>query len=304
MDDEGGCSPKGGGGAPQPEYYEAKIYNFYVFPRPIKDSGLTIAPKVKLDADAVHFNRCHGCDFGTWLADGITYVNAQQEQDVERSVYSFRSWGDEKALLHADDAKRAKAELDAINTWLKEGRSAARAAPVSSAFAAGSTSSASAFDKEYDGDDITRREKYYLGPCKLSHRYMKYLAGVLRLPPYSEQLLLVKEANPLGGCRDPELFAVRLDPAKGYTRERALQEAEVLNRRTIDGYLGFRRLWRHLKQVKCPVSFHNGLLDVLYIAKAFEAPLPDSYAQFCALVKEQVFPNATIYDTKLLTTNL
>lgn len=58
------------------EKQSAKVYNFYVFPRPVTEgAAVDSIPLVTLCSASTNFNRSHGMDFGRWINKGITYVN-------------------------------------------------------------------------------------------------------------------------------------------------------------------------------------------------------------------------------------
>jgi len=62
--------------APEPEYI-ARPYNFYVFPPSSRQ-----ARDVTLSPAAVQFLNGHGMEFGTWIKDGVGYLNTQQANDL------------------------------------------------------------------------------------------------------------------------------------------------------------------------------------------------------------------------------
>jgi len=71
----------------------AKVFNFYVFPRPVTEgSEVDSIPLVTLCSASTNFNRSHGMDFGRWIEHGITYVKAETEEKLREILF------DEKAL--------------------------------------------------------------------------------------------------------------------------------------------------------------------------------------------------------------
>lgn len=61
----------------------ARVFNFYVFPRPVTEGpSVNSIPMVTLCSASTNFNRSHGMDFGRWIDHGITYVDAVTEKKL------------------------------------------------------------------------------------------------------------------------------------------------------------------------------------------------------------------------------
>lgn len=67
----------------------AKVYNFYVFPRPVTEGSVNSIPLVTLCSASINFNRQHGMDFGRWISRGITWVNAKTEAELKTPSASW-----------------------------------------------------------------------------------------------------------------------------------------------------------------------------------------------------------------------
>ncbi|EER17562.1 conserved hypothetical protein [Perkinsus marinus ATCC 50983] len=65
---------------------EYRAWNFYVFPRPINDLGVTWVPSVALCSAAIAFMKDQGMDFQRWIDKGLTYVNAVVESRLAEAL--------------------------------------------------------------------------------------------------------------------------------------------------------------------------------------------------------------------------
>ncbi len=82
---------------------ECRVYNFYVFPRPVTEGSVDSIPLITLCSASTNFNRSHGMDFGRWIDKGITYVNASTEAKLRESLF--------------EDPKREKAWEKFFGNW-------------------------------------------------------------------------------------------------------------------------------------------------------------------------------------------
>ena len=62
---------------------EARVWNFYVFPRPVTEGSVSSIPLVTLCSASTNFNRQHGMDFNRWISKGVTFVNGEVERKLE-----------------------------------------------------------------------------------------------------------------------------------------------------------------------------------------------------------------------------
>jgi len=68
-------------------FISVQPFNFFLFPRPVNEPpDCMISPKLLLDADATHFIRCNGMDFGRWLSKGITYLDRPGELALDNAL--------------------------------------------------------------------------------------------------------------------------------------------------------------------------------------------------------------------------
>ena len=64
-----------------------RVFNFYVFPRPVTDGDkISSIPNVSLCSASTNFNRSNGMDFQRWIDRGITYVDSEIESALSDSL--------------------------------------------------------------------------------------------------------------------------------------------------------------------------------------------------------------------------
>ena len=64
-----------------------RVFNFYVFPRPVTDGDkISSIPNISLCSASTNFNRSNGMDFQRWIDKGITYVDRPIEAALRASI--------------------------------------------------------------------------------------------------------------------------------------------------------------------------------------------------------------------------
>lgn len=105
-------------------------------------------------------------------------------------------------------------------------------------------------------------------------------------------LIVESRATPKRGLS--KMFVLRLSETQKAERVVKLQlekEAQVAQK------VGFRRVWSALADAKKPVVGHAVMYDMLFALSHFESSLPESYAEYKALV-QGLFPS--VFDTQFL----
>ena len=70
----------------------SKVYNFYVFPRPVTEGSVNSIPLVTLCSASTNFNRTHGMDFDRWISKGVTYVDSETETKLREAINETSRW--------------------------------------------------------------------------------------------------------------------------------------------------------------------------------------------------------------------
>jgi len=66
-----------------------RVFNFYVFPRPVTDGDkISSIPNISLCSASTNFNRSNSMDFQRWINNGITYVDTDLESALRDSLLS------------------------------------------------------------------------------------------------------------------------------------------------------------------------------------------------------------------------
>lgn len=69
--------------AEAPSQYVTRPFNFFVCPRPVEDQP---SEKFALDAESIHYVRCHDLDLGRWMDRGVTFVDSAGEKLLRRNL--------------------------------------------------------------------------------------------------------------------------------------------------------------------------------------------------------------------------
>mmetsp|Transcript_44435 Transcript_44435/g.105272 ORF Transcript_44435/g.105272 Transcript_44435/m.105272 type:complete len:640 (+) Transcript_44435:150-2069(+) len=242
--------------------YYVYPFNFYLFPRPFNDPPDSyVDAKITLDADAVHFMRCNGMDFGRWMTKGIPYVNRPTEKLITDTIAKWRpngqySQGYPTGLSQKEENQRASLANDAR----------------------------SVLSSKRDRFDLTGR------PLKVQQSVLQDVRG--HLP--KQHFAFERRAGPLGGCRAPAVSLCKLSqeaPQRLAWEQRENQVLDVYLKQQI----GFRRAWKALCSARRPLVVHNGFLDLLFAYHWLEEDLPETMDEFQQKLAEA---GIDIYDTK------
>jgi len=248
----------------------ARPFNFFIFPRPINEPpDCYISPKVSLDADAMHFVRCSGVDFGRWMSSGIPYLDRQGEDQLRAALarrLEAPAAGPEKGKAHTDEVMRREAK------GIEE---------VSSGKCFGPGAS-------------------YCMKGKPGRHTLLVQAMRERRP--KDHIVLERRPGPLGGCRLPVVTMRNLGPDPAALEAWRRQEAQEAERFALE-HAGFRRVWQALLRSGRPLVLHNGLLDLLFAYHWLEEPLPESLDEFKGVLRRTLAPGTRIYDTKWIAHN-
>ena len=228
----------------------AKVFNFYVFPRPVTEgAAVDVIPLITLCSASTNFNRSHGMDFGRWIEHGITYVDGVTEEKL-------------KQLLLEDKNDSASAE----KAWdrLLAGFSPLDASVVET--------------EEYKNQEqrvLSDVENMLQDPAITNYK-VPFIHGGQRWLKSILSSVRVKFPT------------VRLiEEVSGGGSSRVLTKKSSLD--IFQEYIGFRAVWTALSKASKPVVFHNGFLDLMFCFQHFEGQLPETISEFKQKVKE-VFP--------------
>lgn len=283
--------------------YEARPYNFYLFP----EQG-----NVFMEATAVHFNKDHNMDFNRWIYHGIPYVHAEEEKKLHEKFFpepvttttstntsTTPSTPSSRTitLTKEDDINFVNRSLtiltdfvnSRLNTTIDE-----KSASSSSSSSTNSTNEDATMDDQPSTDSpLSSAPTITLPECN------SFLRLAIRQRVEDDPLLkdnIILEAKP------QEKNKARLDFIAYYlplTQRDALSKArekEKLNKFNMK--LGFRRVFNLLTAAKKPIIGHNCLYDLLFLYTHLVHPiLPSSLKDFKQKFTA-LFP--LVFDTKFL----
>lgn len=252
------------GDAAPPADYLARPFNFFIFPRPVNEPpDCYISPKITLDADAMHFVRCSGADFGRWMSKGIPFLDRPGEDAFNAALA--------KRLSPPFAGPQAK-EKPADEVAKREARGI----------------------EEVSGGSFGKGASYFLQTHGSKH--LPVLQAMRERRP-GDHIVLERRAGPLGGCRQPQVTIRNLGSdavALQAWREEETHEVE----RISAAHVGLRRVWKALLQSGRPLIMHNGFLDLLYAFHWLEEPLPVTLEEFKSTLRRTLAAGTKIYDTK------
>jgi len=244
--------------------YEAKPFNFYVFPPP------NVRRDIVLSASSTHFLKGNNMDFQQWISKGVPFVDREKE---ERMRFKLEGALVDKAGSpnSAPPAKRKRINLDRDDDikFVKE-----------------CMEGLSGFVKDAaDGDE------YAMLDCN------SYLRRVL----HQELDDVLDEDNYCRQTRKNEHGNAQLFVVKENAEQRTARLAEEEAKRCADFEfkLGFRRVFNALANAKKPVVGHNCLYDVMFVMYNFDGAFPETVSEFFTRV-HALFP--TLVDTKYVST--
>ncbi|XP_043272276.1 pre-piRNA 3'-exonuclease trimmer-like isoform X2 [Venturia canescens] len=98
-------------------------------------------------------------------------------------------------------------------------------------------------------------------------------------------------------CSGPNNFSViKVSPEVRESLEKK-NVPDKLNKKLLDYYIGFSKVFKLISSLKKPIVGHNLFLDLMFMHKQFYLPLPENYETFKKNVN-RLFP--LVYDTKFL----
>ena len=234
-----------------------RVFNFYVFPRPVTDGDkISSIPNICMCSASTNFNRSNGMDFQRWIDKGITYVDASLESalresllDKDASSQIEEGWSKFLANLNPDSTIAASPEYISQESKVVEEVSSFLANP-----------------------DQTMYRMPFI------HGGQKWLKMILNTIHTRFPTLRIMEEISGGGTRR---FLTKKNPQ------------EIFNE-----YIGFRRIWNILTEIKKPLVVHNGFLDLMFSMQALDGSLPETVEEFKLRLRES-FP-AGLFDTRLI----
>jgi hypothetical protein len=265
-------------GAPcTPPRFEARPYNFYLFP----ESGF-----VNMEAEAVAFNRQHGMDWNMWIREGIPYVDDEGHQKLKDKFY-----GGEEGWIK--EQVRAGERPPAPEAPQQDGASAAAAA-LPQEKEEKKAKRQITLDKEADIaylSDVQSRvfawlsKRGELGGGADAHELVLPEANsflrlaVLQWFESAPAELFAEKGN--GAIKANLGFESRSPPGQRwkvsfvlthYSAEEKValeQQALIKKRKDFDAKVGFKLVWDLLRQARAPLVVHNGFFDVLFMWSHF-----------------------------------
>ncbi|XP_005103432.1 poly(A)-specific ribonuclease PARN [Aplysia californica] len=246
--------------------YEARPYNFYVFPKPHNRQ----APDRRFlcQSSSIDFLISQGFDFNKVFREGIPYLMPEAEQSLKANLArrheearkllspGFASPGEKKGSMPVPEEQ--KPFLNGV------------------------------FDKISNFLDSDESEPLPLPPCNAFQRKLIYQSVEEKFP-------LVHIETVTGEKKERYLLVHRTKNADDrLKREQGRQALEMLE---LDIQVGFSKVIRAISESGKLVVGHNMLLDVIHSVNQFHCHLPEEFDDFKTVVKT-VFPR--LLDTKLM----
>ncbi|GFO44635.1 poly(a)-specific ribonuclease parn, partial [Plakobranchus ocellatus] len=248
--------------------YEAKPYNFYVFPRPSSRN----APdrRFMCQSSSLDFLICNGFDFNKLIKEGISYLSLEQEHKMKAELE--RKHAEQKnrsasSVLSPDGANSKKMPL-----------------PVPDDQKEFLTDICERISVFLEGDD----EELKLQSCNAFQRKLVYQTVEEKYP-------LVHLQTKTGEKKERFLVVQRAKDAEDL--EKKEQEKQALEKMELDLQVGFTKVIKAITKSGKLVVGHNMFLDIIHSMNQFHSVLPYNLVDFKAMVKT-VFPR--LLDTKLL----
>ncbi|XP_052069732.1 poly(A)-specific ribonuclease PARN-like isoform X1 [Mytilus californianus] len=254
------------------ERYEARPFNFYVFPRPHS----RVAPDLRFlcQASSIDFLASQGFNFNKVFLEGISYLTPEQE-------------GNLRDVLQQKHREVSLFSSPAFTTPGTDEQAGVTKGPI----------------------HIPDEQKEFIRKnCEFIQNFMdEPVKDTLNLPPsngFQRKLLYqtirqkftgVHLETKTGEKKERYIVVTRVkseDELK--KKEKEKQAAEIAE---IDDAVGFTQVIKMISQSGKLLLGHNMLLDIIHILHQFYYPLPDSYEDFKAMT-HCAFPR--IVDTKLM----
>lgn len=245
-----------------PGKFTCRPFNVFVFPRAFEERDLE-GHQVKsdqfigLNASTADFLVGNGLNFHRWVAKGVSYVDAELEAALRKGIPE-----PEQA---AEPLRPEKERLEPTK-------------PTDVKLVQDTMKQIGAF--------ATSEQK----EMKLPH-VNSFLALILRqrIAENHPDISVEKRQNG-NNSHHQERWLVKLSQD-----EKLQRSTEVRDR--IFKHIGFRRMWTSLKASRKPVVFHNGFMDLMFLANSLERRPDKELKDFKALIHEAL---PLIFDTKVL----
>jgi len=202
-------------------------------------------------------------DWNCWIRQGIPYVTREAAQKLRESILPKAAEPTEKkatvrmVLSKDSDIKLTGEAIQSLKSWLA---------------------------------DESRKEETEFEVIE-TNAYLRRFMHETFAADFPD---LIVESRPTAKKGISKMFVMRLTEAQKVERQKKVQaEKEV----EVEQKLGFRRVFAALVKAKKPMVGHAVMYDTLFALSKFEGPLPESYTDFKALVKE-LFP--VMFDTQML----
>jgi len=248
-----------------PGHFDCRPFNVFVFPRPIDErdangNQVKTDPFLGLSASSIMFLAGNGLDFQRWVTKGVSYTSAATEAALMKAMPSPDGSGGPRAAAGGNGREFVKpnrpADIQLVEDTMKQ------------------------VDLFVASDEQE---------MKLSSTNT-FLALALRQRIAEKHPSLEIEKRPSASNSNwQERWLLKVSEEGRKQRDAAL-------RSRLLAHIGFRRMWDLLKARRVPIIVHNGFFDLLFLAEAFEGPLPRALADFKAVV-HGAFP--VIFDTKV-----
>ncbi|XP_063446244.1 poly(A)-specific ribonuclease PARN-like isoform X1 [Mytilus trossulus] len=254
------------------ERYEARPFNFYVFPRPHS----RVAPDLRFlcQASSIDFLASQGFNFNKVFLEGISYLTPEQE-------------GKLREVLAQKHGEVSLFSSPAFTTPGTDEQAGVTKGPI----------------------HIPDEQKAFISNnCEFIQKFMDDPAkNTLNLPPsngFQRKLLYQTIRQKFSGLHletktgeKKERFIVVTRVKSEDDLKKKEKEKQAKEIAEIDDAVGFTQVIKMISQSGKLLLGHNMLLDIIHILHQFYYPLPDSYEDFKAMT-HCAFPR--IVDTKLM----
>jgi len=241
--------------------YEARPYNFYVFPRP--HSRQAPDRRFLCQSSSIEFLTSHGFDFNKLFKEGIPYLMPHVEEKLRSELALRQEDATNKVSSPSVTAKMnvPKEQKPFLNSVL---------------------------DKISNYLDSEEKEPLAIPPCNSYQRRLLYQTIEEKFPNVFLETVT-------GEKKERYMLVSKIND----TEERLKKEKEkqAKHRLEIDLQVGFSKVIQEISQSGKLVVGHNMFLDVIHSVNQFHSPLPSDLDGFKAMVKA-VFPR--LLDTKLM----
>lgn len=315
---EKSSTPKGG--VPTRATYEARPFNFVLFPdysRKIayqasgpdgegkKKEVQAYAKEVALSPSAAQFHRRWGMDFQSWVYEGISYCNGLQRAQWEKYLEETELQEKKKQAGVASVLPEGFTLSDAEEKWVNESLEVGKKMQMEllkyeeqlrleeekmNANVSHSSTGTAVSSNTEENDGVSSPpalEKESRIPSQTSRLAQEQLIALLRTEAPNVTLGSAKS----GSCW---LTVLTTEEKKREEKSKVIaKEREYYN------LFGFQLVFEALVQSRKPCVGHNCFLDFLFLMASMDQPLSSTLLEWKHRVHE-LFPR--IYDTKYLST--